>query len=515
MEPIKNANKEAIKDTPNVPLHEKLTDIALKRAIFLPSNELYSPTAGFYDYGPVGVGIRRKIMNEWRKAFISGEGNFEVDTALILPEIVLKASGHVGHFADPLVECNKCKKQFRADHLLEGAGHIHAQGMKNEELTAKIKELKIACPDCKGELSEAKPFNLMFKTNIGAGEGNPGYGRPETAQGIFLAFQRIFRYAGSKLPLGIAQIGRSFRNEISPRQGLIRLREFTQMELEYFFDADKPDYARFEKIKNTKMSLYLREEQAKESDNTIEITAMQAVEKKIIPNQIMAYYMALTWNYYKGMGIAEENMRFRQMREDEMPHYSKANFDIEVLLSYGWIETVGVAYRTDFDLKSHAETSKKDLSVHLEIEKKRVLPHVIEPSFGLERLFWSILENCYRRDKTREWEWLALPPKIAPYHAAIFPLMKKDGLSEKAQEIAEKLRAVGLDVLYDESGSIGKRYARADEIGVPYCITIDYDTLKQETLTVRFRDDVEQERIETGEIARYIEKCVEEGKVRR
>ncbi|MFH1470279.1 MAG: glycine--tRNA ligase [Candidatus Micrarchaeota archaeon] len=490
-------------------LHERIYEIALKRAIFVPSNEIYLPTAGFYDYGPVGAAIRRKIIAEWRKAFISNEGNHEVETALILPEIVLKASGHVGHFSDPLVECEKCKKQFRADHLIEDKGKPGPQTMKLEETGKAIEELKIACPDCEGKLSEAKPFNLMFKTNIGAAEGNPGYTRPETAQGIFLIFPRIFRYSGSKLPLGIAQIGKSFRNEISPRQGLIRLREFSQMELEYFFDPEKGSHIRFEKLKGTKIRLYLREEQANNSEKCLDTTVGEAVSKGILPNEIFAYYMALTQLFYEGMGISFDSLRFRQMREDEMPHYSKANFDIEVKLSYGWQETVGIAYRTDFDLKSHAEMSKKDLSVFLEIEKKKLLPHVIEPSFGLERLFWSILENCYRKEKDREWDWLALPTKIAPYEVAVLPLMKKDGLAEKAQEIAEELRKKGLDVLYDESGSIGKRYARADEIGVPFCITVDYDTLKLETATVRFRDDGKQERVETGELVRYIWKAVE------
>ncbi len=495
-------------------LHERIYEIALKRAIFVPSNEIYAPTAGFYDYGPVGAAIRRKIIAEWRRVFITNEGNHEVETALILPEIVLKASGHVGHFSDPLVECGKCKKQFRADHLIEAKGKLGTQTMKIEEMGKVIEELKITCPDCGGKLSEAKPFNLMFKTNIGAAEGNPAYARPETAQGIFLIFPRIFRYAGSKLPLGIAQIGKSFRNEISPRQGLIRLREFSQMELEYFFDPEKGKLEKFGKLKGVKVRLYLREAQAEGTEKLLETTAGEALAKGILPNEIFAYYLALTQLFYESMGIPFESLRFRQMREDEMPHYSKANFDIEVRLSYGWQETVGIAYRTDFDLRSHAEMSKKDLSVFLEIEKKKLIPHVIEPSFGLERLFWSILEASYRKEKEREWDWLALPTKIAPYAVAVLPLMKKDGIAEKGQELAEKLRKRGLDVLYDESGSIGKRYARADEIGIPYCVTIDYDTLKLETATVRFRDDGKQERIETGELARYLEKAVEENRTK-
>ncbi len=493
-------------------LHEKITELALKRAILIPSNEIYSHTGGFYDYGPVGSGIRRKILSEWRKMFVSSEGNHEVETALILPEIVLKASGHMGHFSDPLVVCSKCKKQYRADHLLEEKEQS-TESLKPEEISSKITELKIACPDCKGELSEAKPFNLMFKTNIGATEGNPAYTRPETAQGIFLSFQRVFRYAGSKLPIGIAQIGKSFRNEISPRQGLIRLREFVQMELEYFFNPNQPDHKDYEKTKKTVMKLYLRDEQKKKSNRTIELSAEEAVKKKIIPNQIMAHYMALAQQFYISVGVPYDKMRYRQMREDEMPHYSHANFDIEVSTSYGWHETVGVAYRTDFDLSNHSKTSGKDLSVFIESEKKKILPHVIEPSFGLERLFWSILESCYRKDKTREWEWLDLPPRIAPYSVAVMPLMRKDGLPEKSLELSDGMREKGLEVLYDPNGSIGKRYARADEIGIPYCVTVDYDTKNDDSVTVRYRNDGQQERVKIKELPEHILGCIKENKL--
>ncbi|MBI5159766.1 glycine--tRNA ligase [Candidatus Micrarchaeota archaeon] len=509
-------------------MFEKIMELALKRGFLIQSAEVYNAPAGFYDFGPVGTALKRKIQEAWRNQFIRREGNLEIETCAILPEIVLKASGHVGCFADPLVECIKCAKKHRADELIRNylgknkeelkkknpkALELKTEGMNAEQLTKTITELGITC-ECGGKLNEAKPFNLMFKTNIGAAEGNTAYTRPETAQGIFLDFQRVFKAHGAKLPMGIAQIGRSFRNEISPRQGLLRLREFTQMELEYFFDPQNQKHLKFKEVENEEIKLYTREEQMKNSEKETRITARELVEKKIVPNEIMAYFLVREKQFYDAMGVKKH--RIRHMLAEETPHYSGGNFDVEVETSYGWIETVGTAYRTDYDLKSHAQASKKELSVFIEERKEKIIPHVVEPSFGVDRLFWCVLEAAYRqanKEQGKEWDWFDFPTSISPIDVAVFPLMKKDGMPEKAREIEKTLREEGLDVLYDESGSVGKRYARMDEVGTPYCITVDYETKETGEVTIRFRNDGKQIKVKISEIARTIKKCIKEGKV--
>ncbi|MFH1285847.1 MAG: glycine--tRNA ligase [Candidatus Micrarchaeota archaeon] len=497
-------------------LKDEILDVALKRCFLIQACEIYGSMSGVYDYGHVGCALKRKIEDAWRRELIVKEGNYEVATSLILPEIVLKASGHVGHFSDPLVDCKKCKKRFRADHLVGGLLKISTEELKPEQLAEVIRKEKVRCPDCGGELEEVKPFNLMFKTNIGPVEGNVGYTRPETAQGIFLDFQREFRATGSKLPMGIAQIGRSFRNEISPRQGLIRLREFTQMELEYFFDPKKPTHARYGEVKKTKMRFYTREEQKKESKKIIEMSVEEAVKKKTIPNELLAYFLVREQEFYLKMGVPYEKFHFRHLLEGETPHYSGGNLDLEVDTLFGWVETIGTAYRTDYDLGAHAKMSGKDQSVFMEETKERFVPHVVEPSFGVERLLWCVLESAYRKEggaENRNWSWFDFPCAIAPYDAAIFPLMKKDGMQEKAREIVEMLREANLEVNYDESGSVGKRYARADEIGTPYCITVDYDTAKDESVTVRFRNDGKQVRVKVSELAGKLKEFKKKNKV--
>ncbi len=513
-------------------LHETIMELALKRGFLLPSFEVYNPVAGYFDFGPVGTALKRKLEDHWRAFFVKREANtYEIETTAILPEIVLQASGHVGLFADPIVACSNCKNRFRADHLVRDyigknpewvaknpdLASLRTEGMSPADLSKLIKQYKFPCPNCaKVALEEVRPFNVMFKTNIGPVEGNTAYARPETAQGIYLDFPRIFRAHGSKLPMGVAQVGRSFRNEIAPRQGLLRLREFTQMELEYFFNPRFPFHPAFKAVEKEKIKLLTREEQEKGSEKTVEVTAKDAVENKLVPLDIVSYFIIRTQQFYESCGIPREKYRFRHMMPEETPHYSGGNFDIEVHTSYGWIETVGIAYRTNYDLTRHSEVSKKDLSVYLEEEKERLVPHVVEPSFGLDRLFWSVLESCYRKGggaEKRDWEWFDFPARIAPFEVAVLPLMKKDGLAEKARDLAASLREDTLSVLYDESGSIGKRYARMDEIGTPYCLTVDYDTLKDNTVTVRFRNDGKQVRLPTKELASKLREFVRQNKV--
>jgi glycyl-tRNA synthetase len=427
---------------------------------------------------------------------------------------VLVASGHAANFKDPIVSCKKCSARFRADHLLAESGGVKKAGIKveglpAEKLTLLLREHKVACPSDRGELSDVGYFNMMFKTAIGAGGDRAAYCRPETAQGIFLDFARIVKNYGGKLPIGIGQTGRSFRNEISPRQGLVRMREFSQMELEYFFNPSQQTHPKFGAVKGEKLVFEL------EGGRVEERTLAQALLEGIVPNEIMAYFLWKQERIYLACGIPREKMRFRKIPKEDTPHYSRGNIDLVVETSYGWIETTGTAYRTDFDLASHAKHSGADLSVFVDEEGKKVVPHVVEPSMGTDRMLWCVLEHCFRgRSAEKEWEWFDFPPAIAPYHAWVFPLMKKDGMDARAREVEALLREAGLPVYCQESGSIGKRYARADEAGVPYCITVDYDTLKDDTVTLRFRNDGKQVRLRIGGLAASILSLVKEGKTK-
>ena len=498
---------------PAFPKAERLMDVAIRRSFIIPAAEIYGSPAGFYDYGPVGCAIKHRLENLWRSEMLQKEGFHEIETTHVLPEAVFKASGHAENFSDPIVSCKKCGTRFRADHLLaENPGFLSsgakADGMPPQELTDAIKKYMIVCPNDKGELTEVARFNMMFKTAIGAGDDRVAYLRPETAQAIFLDFARIVRNYGSRLPIGIGQAGRSFRNEISPRQGIVRVREFTQMELEYFFNPADQSHPKFAALSGEKLVFELE-------DGTVsELSLAQSVADGVVPNEIMAYFLWKQEKIYLAAGIPREKFRFRKIPKNDTPHYSRGNIDFVVETSYGWIETIGTAYRTDYDLSSHAKHSGADLSVFVEEEKKKVVPHVVEPSMGVDRMFWCVLEHCFR-EKTpeKDWEWFSFPPAIAPYHAWIFPLMRKDGMEEKAREVESLLRESGLNVYCQESGSIGKRYARADEIGVPYCVTVDYDTLKDSTVTLRFRNDGKQVRLPISELAGKIASFVKAGKV--
>ena len=498
---------------PSFPKADRLIDVAIRRSFIMPSAEIYGSPAGFYDYGPVGCAIKHRLENLWRSEMLQKEGFHEIETTALLPEAVFKASGHAENFSDPIVSCKKCNARFRADHLLAEspefiASGAKAEGMPSEELEDAIRKCNVVCPNDKGELTNVARFNMMFKTAIGAGDERVAYCRPETAQGIFLDIARIVRNYGSRLPIGIGQMGRSFRNEISPRQGLVRAREFSQMELEYFFNPINQSHPKFSSVKDAKLVFEM------EDGAVRELPLVMAVADGVVPNEIMAYFLWKQERIYLAAGIPREKFRFRKIPKNDTPHYSRGNIDLVVETSYGWIETTGTAYRTDYDLSSHAKASGADLSVFVEEEKKKVVPHVVEPSMGVDRMFWCVLEHAFR-EKTpeKDWEWFAFPPAIAPYHAWIFPLMRKDGMEEKAREVESLLRESGLIVYCQESGSIGKRYARADEIGVPYCVTVDYDTLKDGTVTVRFRNDGKQVRLAISELAGKIAAFVKEGKV--
>lgn len=488
-------------------MHEKLYNLMTRRTFIIPSAEIYGAVAGFYDYGPVGFKIKKKIENLWRNIFVKTDNCLEIDGATILPEKVFQASGHTSNFDDPMIECFSCKRRHRADHIIKDKLKLETDGKGIPYMDKVIKENKIKCPTCGGDLGDVKPFNLMFKLEVGSLAGSYAYLRPETAQNIFINFNRIFNAHGAKLPMGIAQVGRSYRNEISPRNAIIRTREFTQMEIEMFFDPESDLSEFYNKVKDFTLPYHSREMQNNEKEH--EEVTIETIYKNENTNPLVLYYMAKEHILLRTCGIKE--YRMRHLTPEETAHYSAGNYDVEIKTDFGYVEVISLANRTDYDLKKHGEHSGKKIEVIDDATGRRFTPHVIEPSMGLDRLFWCSLEHAYMEDKERGWDWLDLPPIIAPYDVYVLPLMKKDNLPEKAKEICDLLRE--FDVYYDQSGTVGKRYAKADEIGVPYCVTIDYDTFDDESVTVRFRNDGQQKRIKIKELKSELEKWKREGKV--
>ncbi len=484
---------------------EKIISIAKRRGILFPSSEIYGGLSGFFDYGHIGLLLKRKIENLWREFFIKSEENiFEMETSLIMHENVWKASGHLDSFIDPLTQCKKCNSFYRADNLIEESAGEFVEGLDAEQLTKIIQKNKLKCSKCRGELGEVKVFNLMLSSNVGPVAGNTAYLRPETAQGIFVNFKNLLASTRATLPFGVAQIGNSYRNEISPRQWIIREREFRQMEIEYFFNPKKISVPNEELLK-TRIPILTREEQKKKKPELIELTAKDSVKKEIVPNEIMAYFLAKEFLLYQQLGIPKGALRFRHMKPEETPHYSAGNFDMEINFDFGWKETVGNAYRKDHDLSTHMKHSGEDLSIVDDGEK--IIANVVEPSFGIDRTIYAMLLYCYREGKDRGWEWFQFPPKISPYVAGVFPLVKKDGLQEKAREVFSQLKQC-YDIFYDDSGSIGKRYARADETGTFLNVTIDYDTLEDKTVTIRNRDTTKQVRVKIEDLLNVIWKLM-------
>nr|MDO8090753.1 glycine--tRNA ligase [Candidatus Sigynarchaeota archaeon] len=489
-------------------LFERIWTLANHRGFVFPSAEIYGGISGLYDLGPLGTKLKNNLVQAWREFFVLKETNppvYELDGSTILPYEALKASGHLDSFTDPTVSCLKCKKWMRADHLIEDSLGLYVEGMPPEELTRIIRENNLVCPDCGGELSEVTVFNLMLSVKVGPAGGQTAFLRPETAQDIFMDFKRVQQSMRAKLPFGIAQIGKSYRNEISPRQGLMRVREFTQMEIEMFIHPKEiGNHPSFDKVKDIKIRILTREQQEKGETEPVEVTAQESLDKKILPNPYMAYYIAKETIFYQSLGIPYDKFHFRHMMPEETPFYSGGNFDLEVELSIGRKEIVGNAYRTNYDLFNHMKKSGKDLSVSVDGEK--VIPEVVEPSFGVERAIYCILEHCYREDDGRGWSWFKFPIKIAPILALVLPLVRREPLMEIAFKTYQTLRENGLDVDYDDRGSIGKRYARADEIGIPFCITIDYDTPKASTVTIRDRDSRKQAVVNKDDLVEIIRK---------
>ena len=546
---------------------QELLSLCKRRGFLWPAYDVYGAVAGLYDYGPLGATLKNNIENYWRALYVLGEGFQEISCPILAPEPVFKASGHLDAFSDVYVECTNCGETYRADHLAAGL-HDNPASLSEEKLKSLLMANDVKCPECKGELTPPKRFSLMFKTSIGAGKGKTAYLRPETAQGMFVNFSQIYRQGREKLPVGAVQIGRSFRNEISPRQGLLRLREFSMMEAELFVHPDEKSWPRFKEVKHEKLLL------VPNGGAPRTMTLDEAVRSKVIVNEILAYFIWLTYKFAVDIGMDPKRLRFRQHLKTEMAHYAADCWDLEAEIGYGWVEMVGVADRGCYDVQAHINHSgadltaferfdepkeverevvkpnfgalgplfkdkakqvagvlakmtvvsvkgKKEVAVEIggerlqvpsscfeistrkeKVSGRKLVPHVIEPSYGVDRMLYAVLDHSYR--KKDDYVTLRLKSLVAPIKVGVFPLMAKDGLDKIASGILEAVLRAGFAAYYDDSGSIGRRYARMDEVGTPCCVTVDYDTKTDGTVTIRERDSADQIRIKLELVPRAV-----------
>lgn len=560
--------------------HDKMTNISRKRGFLWPSFEIYSGVSGFTDYGPLGATLKNNIMQKWRKQYVVQEGFSEIEAPTVMPKEVLKASGHVDNFTDPMCKCTECGEVYRADHIIEENINKDVESLENEELNKIIEDNNIRCSECGGKLSKIWDYNLMFKTQIGAKGNKVGYMRPETAQGIFILFKRMLRYFRGKLPFGVVQLGKAYRNEISPRQGVIRLREFTQAEAEIFLNPNNKKHPKFHTIENVKFRLCSQEVQMNETEEII-VTAKEALDKGIVSSEMLIYQLYLARKFLEELGIPEDVLRFRQHLPGEMAHYALDCWDVECKTDkYGWVEIIGIADRGNYDLTAHSKESNEELNVYIpydeakivkktiirpnmakfgpsfkqyspkvkayldnlsseevqelktkienegkyiikldtdlellpehikfedieeELKGEKIIPHVIEPSFGIDRILYCVLLHSFVDEGEKE--YFKFKKEIAPIQISVFPLQNKKEMPKISQKITNSLREEGYSVDYNISGSIGKRYAKADEIGIPLAITVDFDSIEDNSVTVRNRDTEEQERININKLNEYI-----------
>ena len=484
---------------------EELVAFAKRRGLFWPSAEIYGGAAGTYDYGDVGALLKRNWENAWLAYFVDTNPDYHlIEGAGILPEAPLVFSGHAAKFNDIVVECSKCNTFYRADILLRDSGVAVSEGAGPAEIDKALKEHQVKCPHCKSTAwMPSKPFNMMMDVGLGPERSIKGYLRPETAQSAYLNFFREFNVLRKSLPLGLAIIGRAFRNEISPRQGLYRMRELVQAELQIFFDPEswKVDFKGISG-REVRVRLY-----GKTADETI--TLGELVERHGIP-EFYAYHMGLIDTFYRDViGVPSEKLRFLEKGGNEKAFYNKVHMDIEVYVESwgGFSEVAGLHYRGDYDLTQHSKGSKQDHSVL--VNGKKVMPNVLELSFGVDRNVWMLVDVFYAKTDGRS--VLQIKPFLAPFKAAIFSLQKEPELEKAVDGIYKELRP-HLKLFLDQSGSIGRRYARMDEIGTPFCITVDYDTVNKDspdygTVTVRSRDDRKQVRLKASEVLDYIKKA--------
>ena len=556
---------------------DRLVELAKRRGFFFPSSEAYGGVGGFYTFGPQGATLKRNLESAWRERFATEEGHVEIDAPTVMPEPVFEASGHLETFNDMLIECPECGESHRADHVLEDATDVEdAERLPIPEVEELVAAHELVCPSCGAGLAgqAVEAFNLMFATTIGPGDGQPGYLRPETAQGIFVEFPRLREYARGTLPFGVTQIGRAYRNEISPRRSIVRVRELTQAELELFVDpaGDGPD---LEGVGDVSVSLYPASAQGEGDGEPFRTTIGEAVADGTIADPWIGYYLGISATWYERMGVDMDRFRYRQHLAGERSHYASDCWDAEVEVDGNWIELAGFAHRGDYDLRKHHEYSDERYTVFQAYDEpatverasvdpdmsalgprfgddapavvdalealaaespeafegetvtvtiegadgpveheipvaetgfavreeteagEHVLPHVIEPSFGVDRLVYTVLHHNYREDVVdgEERTYLALPPAIAPTLVGVFPLQSDESLVDRATEIADRLREIGLAVAYDDSGNIGRRYRRQDEVGTPYCVTVDFESLEDQAVTLRDRDSTTQVRI--------------------
>ena len=459
---------------------DKIVALSKRRGFVFPGSDIYGGLANTWDFGPLGVELKNNIKRLWWQTFIHKRPDMVgLDAGILMNPKVWEASGHVVNFNDPLVDCKTCKSRFRADHLLEEKlGIENAAVLSPDEMSKLLQEANLACPHCGNRtLTDARQFNMMFSTTIGpvSETGTQVYLRPETAQGIFAQYKNILASSRVKLPFGVGQIGKAFRNEITPGNFIFRVLEFEQMEIEYFL---KP---------GTGAPIF---------DDWIE--AM--------------------WNWVDLLGLSRDHVRVREHDAAELSHYSERTIDFEYFFpgTLGWKELYGLANRTDFDLSRHQESSGVDLTYFDQAENTRYLPHVIEPTFGVERSFLTVMVDAYDEEETVDVNGkadtrvvLRLAPRIAPYKAAILPLAKKPELTTVGRDLfATVADDLGVLVDYDETANIGKRYRRQDEIGTPYCITVDFDTLEDQAVTVRDRDSMEQQRIGLTEVSHFLREAI-------
>lgn len=483
---------------------KEITTIAEKRGFFYPTAEIYGGKAGFYTYGHLGKLMKNKFEALWR-AFFLEENCYEIEGNAILPEAVFKASGHLEHFNDPLTECKSCHFRFRADQFIEDALGIDAEGMASKELDKIIKQKKMKCPKCGSkQLTKVEWFNMMFPIAIGASDSkDSAHLSPETAQNPYLSFKRQFEALRRKFPFGLAMIGKAYRNEISPRQLFFRLREFTQAELQIFFDpVDLNKSAEWKKI--SKYKLLLLPAKGRKKGKVKEMTC-EAANKKLKLPKLYVYYMQRMQRFYLDvLRIPKAKFRLVELSKEEKSFYTKYHWDVQLDLETigGFKEITGLHYRTDHDLAGHQKCGKEKLEIYLEDKKKKVLPHVIELSFGVDRNIFALLDIFFKVEKERT--LFTFPSAIAPISVGVFPLVKKDKLPEIAKAIYETLRINGIAAFYDEDGSIGRRYRRVDEIGVPFAITVDYQTKKNKTVTIRERNSMKQKRFKVPALTKHL-----------